>query len=173
MDADERGGDPSRIGRREAIRRAAVATGVAWSAPVLTSLRAPAFAQYGGPCEPACSYVAHFELPSVACSPCEDICHFADCGSLLCPNPCTGSACDRITSVTCLGDNLRVCTDCELDQTGGVYTLAPEECDAGGSSVGHRDPADPEHCVIYDLLRGGCQCGGRCSVNVSFRCLVC
>lgn len=45
-------GKPSKIDRREMLKRAAVAGGVAWAAPVLTSLRTPAFAQYppNGPC---------------------------------------------------------------------------------------------------------------------------
>lgn len=50
-------GFEDRISRRKALKRVAVGAGVAWSAPILTSLRTPAFAQYGlcpGPC-PACS----------------------------------------------------------------------------------------------------------------------
>jgi hypothetical protein len=49
-----------RISRRRALKRVAAGAAVAWSAPVLTSLSAPAFAQYGPcpvppPCGPACA----------------------------------------------------------------------------------------------------------------------
>lgn len=40
------------LSRRDVLKRAAVVGAVAWSAPVISSLRTPAFAQYppGGPC---------------------------------------------------------------------------------------------------------------------------
>ena len=40
-----------RISRRKMLKRLGAGAAVAWSAPVLTSLRTPAFAQYG-PCAP-------------------------------------------------------------------------------------------------------------------------
>jgi hypothetical protein len=41
---------PERISRRKALKRVAAGTAVAWSAPVLTSLSTPAFAQRYPPC---------------------------------------------------------------------------------------------------------------------------
>jgi len=47
MDGErEDGWSLERISRRKALKRVAAGTAIAWSAPVLTSLRTPAFAQY-------------------------------------------------------------------------------------------------------------------------------
>lgn len=172
MAADGHETDPYRINRREALKRTAIATGIAWSAPILTSIRTPAFAQYGAPCEEGCTYVAHFDLPSVACSPCQDVCR-GDCAQY--QNPCTGPACARITSVTCLVDDptpganfLRVCTDCE-QLTGDLVACisVPEDCTCVGGTV---DPSDPS-CARYDLIfTDACE---RAQVNVSFSCSAC
>ena len=43
-----------RISRRKALKRVAAGTAVAWSAPVLTSLQTPAFAQYPRNCDWTC-----------------------------------------------------------------------------------------------------------------------
>ena len=56
MDAEKRG----EISRRTALKRMATGAAIAWSAPILTSLRTPAFATNGSPvcasCEgPLCS----------------------------------------------------------------------------------------------------------------------
>jgi hypothetical protein len=40
------------ISRRRMLKRIGVGAAVAWSAPILTSIKAPAFAQYGSPCDP-------------------------------------------------------------------------------------------------------------------------
>jgi hypothetical protein len=39
-----------RVSRRRALKRIGTGAAIAWSAPILTSLRAPAFAQATGPC---------------------------------------------------------------------------------------------------------------------------
>ena len=41
----------SRVSRRSALKRIGAGTAIAWSAPILSSLRTPAFAQYPGTCE--------------------------------------------------------------------------------------------------------------------------
>ncbi|HEV8571817.1 MAG TPA: hypothetical protein VGR49_02050 [Actinomycetota bacterium] len=170
MDADQVGTNASRINRREALKRTAIATGVAWTAPIIMSVRTPAFAQYGS-CEEGCAYIAHFDLPSFACSPCQDVC-LGDCADYGQPH-CAGAACARITSVTCSGveDNiLRVCTDCQLSPVSNpflIYCFASEtDCTCG---LGGVDPNDPR-CALFGLFSGGCQ-GNR--VNVSFSCSAC
>jgi hypothetical protein len=61
------------ISRRRALKRIGAGAAIAWSAPVLTSIRIPAFAQYGGsPCE-----------PGQVCTPdCDDLrpCQSGSCG---------------------------------------------------------------------------------------------
>jgi hypothetical protein len=44
--------DKNRVSRRSALKRIGAGTAIAWSAPILTSLRAPAFGQYGPTCLP-------------------------------------------------------------------------------------------------------------------------
>jgi hypothetical protein len=57
------------ISRRSMLKRVGAGAAVAWSAPILTSLRAPAFAQGTPVCEPGCP-ACQFGLPcgeSCAC----------------------------------------------------------------------------------------------------------
>ena len=55
---DERG--DKRVSRRVVLKRIGAGAAVAWTAPILTSIRAPAFAQSGGACAgktcPACNF---------------------------------------------------------------------------------------------------------------------
>jgi hypothetical protein len=175
MDSDGPSPRTPRITRREALRRSAAVTGAAWTAPVLMSLRTPAYAQYppGPGCEEGCAYVAHFDLPSVACSQCQTVC-FDDCARFYQPR-CVAPGCARITSVTCLEDDpttgantLRVCTDCQLINAAPLDLSAcisvEEDCTCVGGTV---DPSDPR-CARYDLIfEDACQ---RARVNVSFKC---
>lgn len=168
MESEEPGGNSSRIDRREALKRAALVTGAAWAAPVLTSLRTPAFAQYGVPCEEDCVYVAHFEPPGFSCSACEPICPGGNCGD------CRGPACARITSVTCetspefFRDVLTVCTDCQLDTTRDeiVFWEVPEGCHQGVWTI---DPND-SRCARADFPVGHDVCAGPAKVELHFRC---
>jgi hypothetical protein len=50
------------ISRRSMLKRVGAGAAVAWSAPILTSLRAPAFAQGTPVCEPGCP-ACQFGLP--------------------------------------------------------------------------------------------------------------
>ena len=43
------------ISRRKALRRVGAGTAIAWSAPILSSLRTPAFAQYPPRCDEPCA----------------------------------------------------------------------------------------------------------------------
>jgi hypothetical protein len=45
----------NRISRRRMLKRIGAAGAVAWSAPILSSVRTPAFAQYGPPPQPQCA----------------------------------------------------------------------------------------------------------------------
>jgi hypothetical protein len=161
----------STMKRRDMLKRAAVAGGVAWAAPVLTSVRTPAFAQYGEPCEEDCVYVAHFEPRDFACSACQGICTSTSCGD------CGGPACARITSVTCATspestlDVLRVCTDCQLDTTRDeiVFWEVPEGCHQGVWTI---DP-DDSSCSRTEFPVGHDVCAGPAKVELHFRCLAC
>jgi len=171
MAADGQETTPSRIDRREALKRAALVTGAAWAAPVLTSLRTPAFAQYGVPCETGCTYGIHLEDPSFACSECEgNICHGVLCGD------CAGPSCARITSIsrqpnpTSTGIDIRFCTDCTLEHPPGsgycVRCTDPSDCTCGNWRI---DPTDPRCGLVDDTFR---HCPNR-EIEIYFRCAAC
>jgi hypothetical protein len=109
-------GRPSRIDRRKLLKRAAVAGGAAWAAPVLTSLPIPAYAQYGAPCEEGCTYVVCYTVQSDGShSPC------SECPSEVCPGgpppaTCAGSGCARVTSIQFNEEvnGATICTDCTV-----------------------------------------------------------
>jgi hypothetical protein len=132
---------PSKINRREMLKRAAVAGGVAWAAPVLTSLRTPAFAQYGDPCEEDCIYVVHIECVggNCTCSECEGNCGGFECNP---PNKCQGSGCARVTSISKEGGQTVICTDCELGP--GAFSYC-KSCDGACELCSGTAPVD-DHC---------------------------
>jgi hypothetical protein len=94
-------GFEDRISRRKALKRVAAGAGVAWSAPILTSLRTPAFAQYG-PCSPGCDPCQFGELCGTTCG-CVGIPDECFCSDLGVCNPdgtptCTTDAdCDAVS----------------------------------------------------------------------------
>jgi hypothetical protein len=146
----------NRVSRRRMLKRIGTGAAVAWTAPVLTSIRTPAFAQGSPgpePCEERCQYIAHIgPPPSFGCLPCdEDICP----GAFFCAGPevCAGPACARITSVTYVPPNtLRVCTDCRLDTgANGACTRCPDprDCNCPGYGL---DPADSRCALIIDAF---------------------
>jgi hypothetical protein len=69
---DER--DKQGLSRRDVLKRAAVAGVVAWSAPVISSLRTPAFAQYGGCEAPSCNFGEPCDCGACAARPVLDPC---------------------------------------------------------------------------------------------------
>lgn len=135
----ERGPKPAgKLSRRELLRQGAVATGVVWTAPVILSLRTPAFAQYG--CEaPDCTYTVHFDEEPFVCTECQNICGYVPCGD------CPGPACDRITSVSKrLEGGLRFCTDCVLHEcVMDTVCWCPEEELCECLMAWNIDPSDP------------------------------
>jgi hypothetical protein len=102
-----------RISRRKALKRVAAGTAVAWSAPVLTSLATPAFAQRT-PDE--CSWVAcNFEPNCGTCfgNPiCR--CNATTEGDTFCWNGCTpcGSTALCSSSAECSGDERCIPDNC-------------------------------------------------------------
>jgi hypothetical protein len=140
MDGErEDGWSLERISRRKALKRVAAGTAIAWSAPVLTSLRTPAFAQYG-PCTEACSQCefgqncgsgcACVGVPDCFCSDlgfCTDtpVCATdADCEAVLGPGarcaPCTFSPDCAQTSCW------RACGSPSAELSGdGIHVLRP------------------------------------------------
>lgn len=126
------------ITRREALKRGGLVAGVAWSTPVIMSLRTPAFAQASRPCFFTCSYVVWIEIPSLACVE-PDRCDSCDgCGT------CDDPGCPHITSVQRLPDGgVRFCTDCEPFQAPqGGYCWACTDFFRYVPGFWEKDPAD-------------------------------
>lgn len=86
------------ISRRSMLKRFGAGAAVAWSAPVLSTFRAPAFAQYGL-CDPPCTN-CQFGAPCGGCGACVGVpnpdCFCADTGICLHEEPIcqTDSDCD-------------------------------------------------------------------------------
>jgi hypothetical protein len=128
-------GSVPRINRREVLRRGALASGVAWAAPVILTFRTRAFAQ--SPCEVDCTYVVHFDEEPLICTECQQLCGYLPCGD------CPGPACDRITSVT-RRRGLRFCTDCVLSQcVMDTVCGCPEDGRCECLMAWNIDPSDP------------------------------
>jgi hypothetical protein len=173
--AGDGGGDrPSRINRREALKRTAIATGVAWSAPILTSLRTPAYAQYPpGPdrCEEGCTYVILITNlnGTFTCSECtgsEDQCS-------ACPTrTCAGPACARVVSITETDNTVRVCLDCEASSFEDPEDFFIYRCLDGTFCGGARAFYDDPRCVQLPKQDfHGCQ--GNEQWELQFQCLAC
>lgn len=128
------------LSRRDILKRAAVVGGVAWTAPVLSSLRTPAFAQYPGPCgcnagEPrTCQgqvVIVCPDTPQPTCFCWTRVEGGAVCGTFASNSTCNsdaecgpGQAC-----VVCSG------TFCGCGVTGRACTPVCEECVAPGGGV--------------------------------------
>jgi hypothetical protein len=84
------------ISRREAVRRAAVATGAAWVIPVLQTVNVPAYAQVS-PRECGCEFFPQFVRLEDGNWTCQGrdtrLCPIAESPT---PN-CVGTGCDRLT----------------------------------------------------------------------------
>lgn len=111
MDEIER---PEGISRRRMLKRIGAGAAIAWSAPVLTSLRIPAFAQAAsGPCAPTCTT--------------NYCCDSANCGPVPCtsdPNVCLCSStiagdCFCAQNVYCSGSQVVCATDADCAFCGG------------------------------------------------------
>ncbi len=108
-----------RISRRKALTRVAAGTALAWSAPVISSLRTPAFAQYPACAEPPCGPACGGPDTWLECAPTFTcICIQTIEGTCACiqtnvidpggPTPCTASSQCSAGAVcvndTCIGD---------------------------------------------------------------------
>jgi hypothetical protein len=109
-----------RISRRRMLKRLGAGAAVAWSAPILTSLRTPAFAQYGARCAPTNAFCGNTDPECGGTSGCPDTggrCAVADDGSCVCW--CT-AVCQSVDPI-CESD-----TDCTQF---GAGKCAPTTCD--------------------------------------------
>jgi hypothetical protein len=107
------------ISRRRLLKRLGAGTAIVWSAPVLSSMRAPAFAQSPG-CAPGfCGPGLTFCSPDVACP---------------LPPGCNVGICSRMNDNSCLCWDFAVCTSpdpiCQSDSDcGGNLKCGPTEPD--------------------------------------------
>jgi hypothetical protein len=121
------------ISRRTMLKRIGAGAAVAWSAPVLTSLGTPAFAQTPI-CRQPCDYVCGGEITYCGSSSCE----FPEC------------ACEQDTENNCMCaqnagcDDLRPCTSSDDCINGGRCVF--DTCCGGGVCIrdcGDCDPTAP------------------------------
>jgi hypothetical protein len=168
MNAGEREPNPGRINRREALKRTAIVTGVAWTAPVVMSMRSPAFAQSPPGCEEGCRYVIQFqEPPPYTCSRCE---RDPGCGhSCTGQDFCAGPGCARITSLEKQDGFVRFCTDCQLQGGETVCETCPPGVPCACSGPYPIDPNDPRCGIVFVEQF---QCEGK-DITIYFRCAAC
>jgi hypothetical protein len=108
------------ISRRRLLKRLGAGTAIVWSAPVLTSMRTPAFAQASPSCQPGfCGPGLVFCGPDTAC----DL-----------PPGCNVGICSRMNDNSCLCWDFAVCTSpnpiCQSDSDcGGNLKCGPTEPD--------------------------------------------
>src|SRR2546428_9685181 len=85
------------VSRRRMLKRIGAGAAVAWTVPVLTSMRAPAFAQGSAPCETNCFYNTNFvRNPDGSYGPCREG-PGVSCDNI--PPTCKGPGSARIVSV--------------------------------------------------------------------------
>ena len=125
----EEGRGPERISRRRMLKRIGAGAAIAWSAPVLTSLRTPAFAQYGRCTE---------------CSRCFSCGDFGGCPTGTLSPVCAGGIppCD---ATTCL---------CAFTTEGGCFCFA-NVFGTGGPCTSNATCPGSERCVV--TCSQGCQ----------------
>lgn len=168
MDARERDSSPNRIDRREALKRGAIVTGAAWTAPVLLSMRSPAFAQYPPGCEEGCRYVIQLQdPPPYTCGPCvtDPGCAHSCTGD----DFCSGPSCARVTSIELEDGFVRFCTDCQLQGGETVCETCPGGVPCACSGPYPIDPNDPRCGRVFV---GQFQCE-RKDITIYFRCAAC
>jgi len=137
------------ISRRRALKRLGVGTAVVWSAPILTTIRTPAFAQY-----PTCS--------PAFCGP-----QFTFCepGAEVCPLPqlCSAAICSVMNDNTCICWDFAFCTSpnpvCDSDDDCGPgLKCGPTEPDC--------DPCAGRVACYHPCGVGGSAPSGRKGVTV-------
>jgi hypothetical protein len=115
------------ISRRKMLKRIGAGAAIAWSAPILTSIKTPAFAQYGGGC-PECD-------SGQTCSACPFItaCGGSDSNQCWQSSPDNGGGCTCGAFVAFCGDT-PLCpggqSDCDRDLPGSccVQTCCGQIC---------------------------------------------
>jgi hypothetical protein len=116
------------ISRRKMLKRIGAGAAIAWSAPVLTSIRTPAFAQTGPPPPPGCD-------PGQTCSACPFLASCHNNGNCQCwqSSPDNGGGCVCNAFVAFCGDT-PLCPggqpDCDRDLPGStcVQTCCGQLC---------------------------------------------
>jgi hypothetical protein len=124
------------ISRRRMLKRIGAGAAVAWSAPILTSIRTPAFAQYGG-CSPGSSCFACQGCPTPESPHCggNPDCNTADwCGCVTTPAWRTCSALGRVRTPATAWKTRSALPSAPLGAT-------PRLCSA--SRLAHRVPQPP------------------------------
>jgi hypothetical protein len=105
----------NRISRRRMLKRVGAGAAIAWSAPILSSLRTPAFAQYPDRCPETCP----------TCPP--DSCGSDAVGPCFCFPPVDGSQCVCVSPRTCA--EAGACdTDADCDESAGercIFSCCP------------------------------------------------
>jgi hypothetical protein len=144
MSSDQSG---SRISRRRALKKAALATGAVWTAPLLQSMMAPAYAQVSpGPCDPNCSHGVHLTRNPDGSYSCQEPPGFESCTGT--PGSCPG--CVRIVSAHEIAPGqIRVCLNCRPIQV--VFCCAcPDICICSEGSP------DVNNCVELSCVSPDC-----------------
>jgi hypothetical protein len=134
------------VSRRRILKRMGAGAALAWTAPIFTSVRPPAFAGSPAPCDEGCGSLApYFRLPDLNCD-----CSECDGGCVGCGTCGCAQSCSRITSAEMLPDgSIRFCTDCvSITPSGGGN--AGWDCSAGGcfAAIFEVDPNDPSCGII-------------------------
>ena len=148
--------DQNTVTRRRMLKRIGAGAAVAWTTPILTTMRTPAFAASPGPCREDCYDIPYFRLSDLSC---DDECHHCNdcfgCGSCGC-----GQSCPTITSVEMQPDgSVRFCTSClRIAPSGGGN--GGWVCKSGGcaSVFIEVDPND-QNCAVIPVPEFPCPDG--------------
>jgi hypothetical protein len=133
--ANDLGGEG--ISRRKLLKRIGVGVAVAWTAPIITSISTPAFAQASGVCQ---------GCPSTGC-PGSDF------------QPCDGGGC---VSGACYG-GLGCFTF--QDNEGNCLCLQNELCSCAASCTSSSDCGPCQHCISNTGCGSGGVCADCCGQN--------
>src|SRR5437762_6066682 len=112
------------ISRRKMLKRIGAGAAVAWTAPIITSMRTPAFAASGGACSPCAPYDCN--NPSFCQQPCFSFCVERINGQCFC-----GPAIEWFSppgAPICASD-----ADCQSFAPGSVCIQMNPDCNASGN----------------------------------------
>jgi hypothetical protein len=138
-DVPQEGLEFSKLSRRRMLKRIGAGAAVAWSAPVLSSLRTPAFAQYPPP-HPECNEATcETFVPCSGANP-DCVCVDTDRGGTCVPGStqCAGlPLCPGGTSAECPPDHVCAVNTCCVDPVCVPIELT-RACPADGAASGSR-----------------------------------